>query len=1141
MSASPSAASGTAQSHVFTTKDYCLFRLFKMINTVASQALLFVLNWCTKGKKNEVMTYWDFFTVVEGFSWTKLKNEFRFDTTMKQALQTKPPKEFDVSLLSACIRFACRTRTDAQDLLSHVKSVKDFRNNIIHEGLDDSSSFRPKTDDLEQFLTELVNTAETIFSIPSDEVSTYVKTMKDNINQICSEHFSQADMSEYRNEYLQEKLKSVGIANLKNFYKQLQYITPLHYLNENIPLLVSMIYIQLEIVDAGKGSKGQQVIYTDLFQHMISSPSGHPSNKAKVILVEGPSGVGKTTLTRLLINGWSEGDSSIEGLEDFDFLLFVECRVPHIEKFSELLVSLMPDMAMVCEGDEILKNLLRKKVLVIVDGLDEMNPSSKKLFQEILYNTRTSNMVVLATTRAEALKTYYKIVPEGICTTHIKIIGIPEDKREAFAIKYHEEMKKTKDYGCDTKGLVQYVRRMGINLTEYWRIPLHLGKLVMLWVLWPDVLNAVTTVTELFMETEVLIDEELTDRLIKNNKCNDQLPEDIAEKINNQFRPELYRLALYGQREEGLILSDKSEKTLKKVCEDMRLSWAEVIGAFFVQRSMWTKTGTVTKYSYSHRGTQDFYSALYILNELKEPKNEACSGQRIRCILKDVYRSDPENFTLKKFQEVLVHLISLLYTEGEISNQETSEEIVQLLEESGVNDKQAWLDILSNVKASDTITSLVSKYVPDVMNLKSQITISDAQVFVYSKLITRASPLRVTVSLAKNPSSVPNLQDLLQAMLPLKCEMEVYFHNDFLHPTTANCTTDLPLLKLFEEGSITKYMGSARKEILTGLPHNVEMLYMSVADQSQLEDLMTTVMRLKRLEWLCIHAAAELDLGSQPALFTMNHILFEARGDSSVKLTIRKPTSGPISEAHMKDVMNVLGDRKAVLVDLHLREDWSLVADKKIISVTTSTRSSFDVSNLNEVLTLLSTRGNPDKRLRLYFKYESPQHESTDSSDEATRGSSSSHGMVAGGTPQSATALQELISSLSMKVSSLYIHVMPEVDPSTLQPFTRSIASSLVLSSLQDMTVSWAVQVMEALNLNSRCRYLFLPQVNLSEAGYVELLRSIRVKWHIVAPVCWPRRIRSANLRNITLERLKCDLILLSHEEMLEAIQKMSW
>lgn len=228
-------------------------------------------------------------------------------------------------------------------------------------------------------------------------------------------------------------------------------------------------------------------------------------------------------------------------------------------------------------------------------------------------------MVVLATTRAEALKTYYKIVPEGICTTHIKIIGIPEDKREEFALKYHEEMKKTKDFGCDTKGLVQYLRRMGINLTEYWRIPLHLGKLVMLWVLWPDILNAVTTITELFKETEVLIDEELTDRLIKNNKCNDQLPEDIAEKINDQFRPELYRLALYGQREEGLILSDKSEKTLKRVCEDMRLPWAQVIGAFFVQRSMWARTGTVTKYSYSHRGTQDFYSALYILSELKKP------------------------------------------------------------------------------------------------------------------------------------------------------------------------------------------------------------------------------------------------------------------------------------------------------------------------------------------------------------------------------------------------------------------------------------------------------------------------------------------------------------------------------------------
>ncbi|ROT64919.1 putative NACHT, LRR and PYD domains-containing protein 12 [Penaeus vannamei] len=503
-----------------------------------------------------------------------------------------------------------------------------------------------------------------------------------------------------------------------------------------------MVYIQLEIVEAGKGSKGQQVMYTDLFKNMCANLGGQPSDKANVILVEGPSGVGKTTLTRLLINGWSQGDSNIEGLEDFDILLFVECRVPHIEKFSELLVSLMPDFAITCDVDEMLKQLLRKKVLVIVDGLDEMNPSSKKLFQEILYKARTSNLIVLATTRAEALKTYYKIVPEGIYTTHIKIIGIPEDKREEFAVKYHEEMKKTKDYGCDTKGLIKYLHRMGINLTEYWRIPLHLAKLVMLWVLWPDILNAVTT---------------------------------------------------------------------------------------------------------------------------------------------------------------------------------------------------AWLDILSNVKASDTITSLVSKYVPDVMNLKSHITITDAQVLVYSKLISRASPQKVTISLARSPSSVSNLQDLLKSMLPLKC----------------------------------------------------------------------------------IHAAAGVDLGSQPKLSTMNHILYEGREDSSVKLTIKKPTSGLINKTHLEDITDVLGDKKIVQVDLQLRDDWCLVTDQKIIRVTTTSRSSFDMSNLNEVVTFFMAHGNP--KLKLYFKTKSQQHESTSTINEASRGSCSSQSTVARGTPYSAATLKDLISSLFMHISSLSV------------------------------------------------------------------------------------------------------------------------
>lgn len=124
-------------------------------------------------------------------------------------------------------------------------------------------------------------------------------------------------------------------------------------------------------------------------------------------------------------------------------------------------------------------------------------------------------------------------------------------------------------------------------------------------------------------------------------------------------------------------------------------------------------------------------------------------------------------------------------------------------------------------------------------------------------------------------------------------------------------------------------------------------------------------------------------MGSQPKLSTMNHILYEGREDSSVKLTIKKPTSGLINKTHLEDITDVLGDKKIVQVDLQLRDDWCLVTDQKIIRVTTTSSSSFDMSNLNEVVTFFMAHGNP--KLKLYFKTKSQQHESTSTINEASR------------------------------------------------------------------------------------------------------------------------------------------------------------
>lgn len=126
---------------------------------------------------------------------------------------------------------------------------------------------------------------------------------------------------------------------------------------------------------------------------------------------------------------------------------------------------------------------------------------------------------------------------------------------------------------------------------------------------------------------------------------------------------------------------------------------------------------------------------------------------------------------------------------------------------------------------------------------------------------------------------------------------------------------------------------------------------------------------------------------SQPALSTMNHVLYEGKRGSSVRLTIRKPTDGPFNKAHLEDLMANLCKGSKAHIEMHLRKDWSLVADHKFITLITTSRSSLDLSELKEVKTLLMELGNSRKKFKLNFKYEPLQRESivADDVDGASR------------------------------------------------------------------------------------------------------------------------------------------------------------
>lgn len=169
----------------------------------------------------------------------------------------------------------------------------------------------------------------------------------------------------------------------RDFYQRLT-IPPLSWLQTS--LHIGKIYIEqnLHQISSGKlENRGSDLGY--LFD-------GDPK---RVILV-GPSKVGKTTLIAKLLYDWSMYEKYIAG--KFDYVFIIPMRDFQHEKVMDAIFS---QCDVEVGEDQKRKTLFRneEKLLLILDGLEEMSASVKDDVQLFLADRKYSKMTVLATCR----------------------------------------------------------------------------------------------------------------------------------------------------------------------------------------------------------------------------------------------------------------------------------------------------------------------------------------------------------------------------------------------------------------------------------------------------------------------------------------------------------------------------------------------------------------------------------------------------------------------------------------------------------------------------------------------------------------------------------------------------------------------
>ncbi|KAK7086129.1 hypothetical protein SK128_011113 [Halocaridina rubra] len=890
----------SAQTSVYERKDRHIIRLRKICDTVCRIGFRKLLSWLTCQWDCSSTTFEAYLRSKGNVSMTGFKSALKPD--QKKAMRKDPQGDsWDVTLLFLLITWGNEFLADKDDpiwktrglsLEFLITSVKNERNSVMHtlEEIDESDFFA-RTEGIRKQLTEMLNFAGKVCShVSQNEIDITIQELNDIINKCRDDPLDPKNFNDYKNQLMFPHQRNLvltdGKAILCKRHSKYEIIAPVsHLVRASVPL--DQVYTKMVLETETK----PHIEVT--LENLLTDGKKNITNS--IILVVGEAGIGKTTLTRKIVNDWSKGKKDIQCLECFDIVLHAECR-DYIDSFKGLLSYSMPEVAKSFLGDDMIFVIGDLKTLVVLDSLDELNPSTTRLFKEILQLKEVyDNLTVLVTTRPEAEKTYFHHVKSSLCTTkHIKILGIPPEKRGEFVRKYCEEIKKQGLVKHDFKSLLQYLERTENRLGYLWLSPYNLTLLIVLWVLKRDI-SSITTAPELNWEIIAIYFKKLEERLSNNKETQHLSQKKLKEKIMKFFGTLCWE-ALNALVNNEITLDVTAYQRLVNQCTKLKIPVEEMVGMFLKQ----TTTSSGTRYSFPHKGTQEFLAARYIFTQLTKkftslnfqkinsriqnvlsqsavatdvsdniiklveeelkknlPQASASSVNsphaQTTSVIRDILErlEGTQAIDLPKYQSLLTYLIGMFYQEPNRIKDNAKLEALKLLQETGVTTSTNWIDILNGVKCDPFVASFISSQC-DI--LKGDIGIADSSLFAYISLIqalksTDGENEQTNISISIREDSTDINELLNEINMKEFSVINLEFHYDFRYPS-AKLISSFAVNRLFERCEVKRYTGAFYANMK--LPESLRHLTVSVNSEESYQNLVNQLPSSKAHLTLCL-------------------------------------------------------------------------------------------------------------------------------------------------------------------------------------------------------------------------------------------------------------------------------------------------
>ena len=391
---------------------------------------------------------------------------------------------------------------------------------------------------------------------------------------------------------------------LRAEYNRRAQLRPLLW-DKTIELPLENVYTRLKIVSrpkAGVQAEGGEVNMYDIFE----APT---KGEDVMTLVEGSPGIGKTTFCLKLAYDWANRNTDTAfTFPNFEFVLLLKCRDIDGDIIEAIIEQLLPKDIEKNTREKLLDFLRdihnQEKILIILDGLDELSEKSKHFVDELLHRRILPFCYVLATCRQER---GIDVRKEFVFDILLQIEGFTEGDAFEYIRKHFKNVGP--EHSLKGERLIEEIKENTL-LHALRSNPLNL---LLLCVIYQDYEGKLpSSRTELYQ----IIVRCLLRRYCAKHKI--KAHEDDGD-LNKQFKKELLAL---GKLAWKCLLNDCHsfrEDELKELERRNDKLVARELGLLYKEESL-KKLNPQHEYCFLHKTFQEHLAALYIAHKLRRNK-----------------------------------------------------------------------------------------------------------------------------------------------------------------------------------------------------------------------------------------------------------------------------------------------------------------------------------------------------------------------------------------------------------------------------------------------------------------------------------------------------------------------------------------